>query len=160
MLMTEDERNEKVQRLEVAYKKTNELLESQQMSRDLHPGSDIASKWTIITAAYSGLEQVIKYLIADENSCTIRELLEMQEQGSNRTKRRYLYRTHNLASLFCRLRDETKLIIRDYFSQYQSLHSYITINTVDEFLLEVSGVRGRGYELWRYTLIKTMSSST
>ena len=152
--MIDNEKSEKVQRLGVAYRKTRKFLESQPITRDFHPGSDIASKWTIITAAYSGLEQSIKYLIAEEMSCTIRELLNLGGGNGNGKIRNRPYQTHNLASLFHHLEEETKSVIRDYFAQYQSLHSYITIETVDNFLSEVSGVDGRGYELWRYTLIE------
>lgn len=154
MLMTKEAKSEKVQRLVVAYSKTKELLESSPMTRDLHLGSDIANRWTIVTAAYSGLEQVIKYLIADEKSCTIQELLDKQGQSRKGKKKKHSYRTHNLASLFCRLEEKTKSVIRDYFSQYQSLHCYITIETVDDFFSLISGVDGKGYELWRYTLIE------
>ena len=152
--MTDNEKFEKAQRLSVAYEKTKKFLESQSVTRDYHPGSDIASEWTIITAAYSGLEQVIKYLIAEEKSFTIQELLHKQGQSGNGKKKNHPYRTHNLASLFDYLKDETKTIIREYYSQYQSLHSYITIETVDGFLSQVSRVDGKGYELWRYTLIQ------
>lgn len=154
MLMTDIEKFEKVQRLSVAYEKTRILLESQPVTRDLHPGSDIASGWTIIIAAYSGLEQVIKYLIAEENSCTIQELLCNQGQSRNGKNKGHSYLTHNLASLFHYLKKETKAIIREYYSQYQSLHSYITFETVDGFLSEVSRGDGKGYERWRYTLIE------
>ena len=152
--MIDHEKSEIVQRLGVAYRKTRKFLESQPITRDLHPGSEIASNWTIITAAYSGLEQSIKYLIAEEKSCTIRELLNLGGENGNGKIRNRPYQTHNLASLFHHLEEETKSVIRDYFAQYQSLHSYITIETVDDFLSEVSGVDGRGYELWRYTLIE------
>ena len=152
--MTDNEKFEKVQRLRVAYKQTKKFLESQPVTRDFHPGSDIASGWTIITAAYSGLEQVLKYLIAEEKSCTIQELLHKQKQSGNGKNKNYPYRIHNLALLFDYLKDETKTIIREYYSQYQSLHSYITIETVDGFLSEVSREDGKGYELWRYTLIE------
>ena len=152
--MMNHEKREKVQRLEVAYKSINQLLESQLMSRDFHLGSDIAMKWLFVTAAYSGLEQVIKYLVAEERSCTIRELLKMEAESGNYNTGRRPFQTHNLATLFSSLEDKTKSIVRDYFSQYQSLHWYITIETVDDFLSEVSGVDGRGYELWRYSLIE------
>ena len=37
---------------------------------------------------------------------------------------------------------------------FQSLHPYVSVETVDEFLSVVSEADGRGYERWRYTLIE------
>ncbi len=153
MSMTYEQKVEKVQRLEVAYTTTKDTLESQPLVREFHPGSDIASKWGIITAAYSGLEQVIKYLIAEENSYTIEQMINPQGQ-SNTGGTNSSYRTHNLAALFSHLENNTKSLVRNYYSQFQSLHSYIEIDKLDDFLSEVSGPRGRGYERWRYTLIE------
>ena len=80
--MTKKEKSEILQRLIVAQKKTNEMFGREPISRDLHPGSDIAQRWTLITAAYSGLEQTLKFLIAVEKSQIINELLNYQSQGN------------------------------------------------------------------------------
>ena len=134
---------EKVKRLRTAYTKCKVTSESRPLVQEIDPGTIIASNWGIITAAYSGLEQSIKYLIAEEKSCTIEELIKHQE-----------YKTHNLASLFSYLKEKNQSLIRNYYSQFQSLHSYIEIEKLDDFLWEVSGPQGTGYERWRYSLIE------
>ncbi len=152
MPMTVRQKAEKVQRFKVAYTRAKDALELQPRFQECHPGSDIANKWGIITAAYSGLEQNIKYLIAEESSLTVEELINQREHTSS-GEGNFLFRTHNLSALFSHLENNTKSLARDYYSQYQSLHSYIEINNLDDFLSEVSGPRGKGYERWRYTLI-------
>ena len=158
MLMTKKEKSEILQRLIVAQKKTNEMFGREPISRDLHPGSDIAQRWTLITAAYSGLEQTLKFLIAVEKSQNINELLNYQSQGNEGGKKssgeRFLFRTHSLATLFCHLEESTKDVVRDVYCQFQSLHSYIGIENLDDFLKKVSGNDGKGYERWRYSLIE------
>ena len=148
MAMSDHEKREKVQRLVTAHKKTKDALEREPVSRELHAGSDIARKWPVITAAYSGLEQTLKYLIAEEKHKGIAELIGFRE------KNRYPYQTHNVAWLFSELENPAQEVLRDFYGRYQSLHSYITVETVDEFLRIVSEPRGRGYERWRYSLIE------
>ena len=150
MQMSEEERLEKVQRLRTAHDKTRQVLEDELVTRELHPGTDIARNWMVITAAYNGLEQTIKYLVADENGMNISELIELKEEDG---KTRYPYRTHDLLWLFSRLAPETQRIIRDFYERFKSLHSYIQIGCVNEFLNQVSE-DGKGYEKWRYTLIE------
>ena len=158
MPMTRTEKIEKVQRLLTAHRKTKEMLEREPVTWELHPGTDIARKWTVITAAYSGLEQTFKYLIAEEKAYTIRELIEFAEPDSDAAsdgkRKHYPYRTHNLAWLFSQIAESTQEVVQDYFGRFQSLHSYITIEGLDQFLEEVSGPKGTGYERWRYTLIE------
>ena len=78
MPMSREEKLEKVQRLLTAHRKTKEALESEQVTWELHAESDIARKWPVITAAYSGLEQTLKYLIADEKEKSIAELIRRE----------------------------------------------------------------------------------
>ena len=148
MPMSRGEKIEKVQRLCTAHRKTKETLEAEPVTWELHPGSDIARKWTVVTAAYSGLEQTIKYLIAEQNSQSIKELIAFREG------KKHPYRTHDVGQLFSRLPPQTQDVIRDFYGRFQSLHPYITVKTVDEFLSVVSGAGGTGYERWRYTLIE------
>lgn len=158
MPMTRGERIERVQRLITAHRKTREALEREPVTTELHPGTDIARRWPVITAAYNGLEQTLKYLIAEEKAYTIDELMEFAEPDiedvNDRRRKRYPYRTHNLAWLFSQLPESTQNVVRDFFGRFQSLHSYITIAGLDQFLEEVSGPKGTGYERWRYTLIE------
>lgn len=149
---------EKVQRLLTAHKTTREALESNPVTWELHPGTDIARNWPVITAAYSGLEQTLKYLIADRTGISIPELIDLvalPDAGINqRHAGRHPYRTHNLAWLFSKLDDPARDVVRDFYGRFRSLHSYVAVADVDEFLNQVSGPRGAGYERWRYTLIE------
>ena len=158
MPMSRDASIEKVQRLLTAYKKTKETLEGEPATWELHPGTDIARNWTVITAAYSGLEQTLKYLIAEENGLTIPELIDFavpdNVDANEHNARTYPYRTHSLGWLFSKLQKPTQDVVREFFGRFQSLHSYIAIGRADNFLNLVSGRRGVGYELWRYTLIE------
>ena len=158
MPMSREAKIEKVQRLLTAHKKTTEVLESEPVTRDLHPGTDIARNWTVITSAYSGLEQTLKYLIAEENELSIEELIDFvvpQNLDVNETRHgNYPYRTHNLGLLFLKLQEETRVVVRDFYQRFRSLHSYVGSASVDQFLALVSGPGGAGYERWRYTLIE------
>ena len=102
MPMSEDEKIEKVQRLLTAHRKTKEVLGNEPVTWEVHPGSEIARNWTVITAAYSGLEQTMKYLIAEENAQSIAELIE------RRGRKKSPYETHDVAKLFSKLREATQ----------------------------------------------------
>ena len=158
MPMTREETKEKIQRLRTAHKKTKETLDWEPLTWELHPGTNIARKWTVVTAAYSGLEQTLKYLIAEEQGHTIPQLIDYGQPEIRYTdkyaRRQYPYRTHNLAFLFSALGKATQDIVREFFARFQSLHSYITIDRVDQFLEEASGAKGLGYGRWRYMLIE------
>lgn len=148
MPMTREEKIEKVQRLVVAHTKTKEALENQPVTWDVHPGSEIASKWPVITAAYSGFEQTMKYLIAEEKAQTIAELI------ARRNGKKSPYETHDLSKLFRKLAEPTQGVVREFYARFQSLHPYITIKTADEFLKEISHEGGHGYARWRYALVE------
>ena len=89
MPMSKNEKLEKVQRLHTAHRKTKEFLENEPPTWELHPGTDIARNWTVITAAYSGLEQTIKYLVAEEKGPAHRRAArgaKENEAGSRTTR--------------------------------------------------------------------------
>ena len=148
MPMSEDEKIEKVQRLLTAHRKTKEVLENESVTWEVHTGTDIARNWTVITATYSGLEQTMKYLVAEEKGQSITELISFREG------KKCPYLTHDVGLLFSRLTAQTQDVIRDFYGRFQSLHPYVSVETVDEFLSVVSEADGRGYERWRYTLIE------
>lgn len=156
--MTKEERVEIVQRLRVAHKQTKRMLEGEIVALELHPGTDIARNWPVITAAYSGLEQTIKYLIAEEKGCTIQELGDESDptnkQFSSRHNQAHPFRTHNIAWLFSKLGEPTQNVARDFYGRFQSLHPYIRIPQLDLFLQRISGRKGTGYARWRYSLIE------
>lgn len=157
MPMSREDKMEKVQRLLTAQNKTKEMLEGEPVTRELHPGTDIARNWTVITSAYCGLEQTLKYLLADEKGLTIEELIgfSSSKKGVAQNKaRKNSFATHNLSRLYSDLQVSTKNILQEYYSRFQSLHSYIEARKVDDFLERVSGSKGTGYERWRYTLIQ------
>ena len=158
MPMSRDTKIEIVQRLQTAHKKTKKILEMEPVTRELHPGTDIARNWTVITASYSGLEQTIKYLIAEEKGLTIAELVTFVDRkdlnGNKGSTKKYPFQTHNLGWLFSKLEGLTQDVVRDFYGRYKSLHSYLNIGRVDQFLNAVSGRKGVGYQRWRYTLIE------
>ena len=141
--MIVDNKREILQRLKTAFKKTKKLFEDNPIPRDLHPGTNIANYWPIITATYSGLEQTLKFLIAIENSQSIQEFLTNDANF-----------THNLSYLFGQLGNQTKNMLEDDYIQFQSLHCYIPKENIGSFIEHVSGSDGKGYQLWRYSLIQ------
>ena len=141
--MAGDDKEEILQRLKTAFQKTKKLYEDNPIPRDLHQGTNISNHWPIITATYSGLEQTLKFLIANENCQPIQEFL------NNKTNR-----IHDLSSLFGQLGNQTKKLLEDDYIQFQSLHWYIPIEDIGSFLAHVSGNDGKGYQLWRYSLIQ------
>ena len=156
--MSRDEKFEKVVRLLTAHGRTKKVLENEPVVCQGHQGADIAETWPVITAAYSGLEQTIKYLIAEEKGLTIQELVDsaVTENGQANEGRRGKnpYRTHDLGSVFSRLEEPTKKTVREFFGRYKSLLPGIGIGRVDQFLCQVSGKKGDGYVRWRYALIE------
>ena len=144
MSMTEGDKRKKVERLRIAHEWiTKNVLGSQTIVQDMHSDASIAQNWTTITTGYSGFEQTLKYLIAEQ-------------EGQDVTKRnnRPQYPTHDVSELFLKLEKSTKRHIQEYYARLQSLHSYVEIETVEEFLESISPEGGRGYELWRYALIE------
>lgn len=158
MRKTRRESMEIVQRLRAAHKQTKKLFDGEEVVLELHAGTEIARYWPIITASYSGLEQTIKYLIAEEKGMGTQELIGQSIPGQSRSGRRrkqvYPYRTHNIAWLFSKLGEPTQSVLHEFYERFQSLHSYIPILQLDEFLQKVSANKGTGYERWRYALIE------
>ena len=138
MPMSRDERIERVQRLQTAHKTTKEAMESKPATWELHPGTDIARNWPVITAAYSGLEQTLKFLIAEQKGLTIAELIDLSAPPNGRLDERnsgrHPYRTHDLAWLFSKFDERTRDVVRDFYGRFRSLHSYVTVALADEFL--------------------------
>ena len=166
MPMSRDEKFEKVQRLLTAHGRTKKVLENEPVVWELHPGTDIAQTWPVITAGYSGLEQTIKYLIAEEMKLTVQELLDFavaeNGEGNEGRRRNCPFRTHNLGRLFSRLEEPTKDTVREFFGRYKSLLPDIGIGRVDQFLYRVSGRKGEGdgNVRWRYALIEEKTLPT
>ena len=98
-----------------------------------------------MAAGYSGIEQSFKCMIAMERGITIEALLK--EKQTN-------FRTHDLGDLFDQISEDTKQVLNEYYERFQSLHNYIETERLCDFLKEVSGTEGKGYEQWRYALIQ------
>ena len=75
MPMLRDEKTKTMQRLFTTHGKTREVLKNERAVRELHPGTKIASNWTVMTASYSRLEQTSKFLTVDERGLTASELI-------------------------------------------------------------------------------------
>lgn len=143
--MNQNERREILQRLESAWKRSQEAFEKTEKGRDLHQGTQIANWWMFMAAGYSGIEQSFKCIIAMERGMTIGALLK--EKQTN-------FRTHDLGDLFDQISEDTKQVLNEYYERFQSLHNYIKVERLCDFLKEASGAGGRGYEQWRYALIE------
>ena len=112
---------------------------------DLHAGTAIANAWALVTIAYSGIEQSLKYIIARQDNLTVNEWL-----GTDVGKKHW---RHDLSKLYDVLDRDAQVILSEYYARFQSLHNYIETTTLRSFLLEVSQ-DGRGYQRWRYALVE------
>ena len=131
-------------RLEMAYRRCQELFDNMPPSRDLIPSVNLVNSWPIITAAYSGIEQSLKYLIA--SSC------KMSVPAMRKSTREYNH--HDLRKLLIALDKDAQSYLTAYYECFQSLHNYIESADLPAFLAAISSIDGRGYENWRYALIE------
>ena len=141
-----------LQRLKVAQRRTERAFLRDGPTRDLHPGSEIAAAWPFITAGYCGIEQTYKFLVANKRGVSVAELVDTPgERGKG-----FPFRTHDLQALHSRLDDPAREILEDDYRVFRSLHDYVDLPSLGEFLGIVSdppdGKAGRGYESWRYSL--------
>lgn len=133
------------QRLKVALRKTRAAYDSDSSGRDIDVGTDIANIWMYIASCYSGVEQSLKVIYAEHRGRSIAEMRNEIRRG----------RGHDLALLFNGLDHGAKCILARYYARFQSLHDYIPIVSLPEFLQSISRTDGKGYERWRYALIET-----
>ncbi len=151
-MLTNEQRQETVLRLQTALCTTAKSHRLVGSKRDLHPGTNMAIQWGAITLSYSGLEQTLKYLVAVERGKTIEGVRKSLKKDG-----------HDLFKIFGCLEEDTKETLREHYAVYQSLHSYIEMPTLDEFLCDVSRAPNEkdgivtGYERWRYLLIEEKS---
>lgn len=143
--MNQSEQREILQRLESAWKRSQAAFEKTEAGRELDLGTRIANWWMFMAAGYSGIEQSFKFIIATKKEKTIEDLLNGKESP---------YRTHDLGFLFKKIDKKARQMLNEYYERFQSLHNHIEIATLQDFLKEVSGARGKGYEKWRYALIE------
>ncbi len=141
-----------LQRLKVAQRRTERAFLRDGPTHDLHPGTEIASAWPFITAGYCGIEQTFKFLIANDKGVSVAQLVDWSpDQG-----RGFPFRTHDLHELFLKLDYPAREVLEGHYRVFRSLHDYVDVPSLDEFLKTVSdppgGKAGRGYESWRYSL--------
>ena len=140
-----DYQSETAARLRAAVKWSQKTLAVLPPARDLHRGTSLANAWALITVAYSGVEQSLKFLISQQKHKTVREW-RCSEEGEK------LGSSHGLIKLFDALDPNAVHVVTEYYERFQSLHRYITKRSLRGFLEEVS--RGeKGYILWRYSLV-------
>ena len=134
------------QRLWTAQRRAAEIFDRVPIRRDLHHGTEIANEWMYIAAAYSGIEQVYKYLIADDGGMSVTEL---------RKEAKGKHDHHDIHTLFCELQEGDRAVLSEHYACFQSLHNYIERCSVGEFLRGVSeGRRNSGSVRWRYALVE------
>ena len=85
MPITQGQREAFATRLESAYTHTRELNDTRPWVRELAWDYGLGQEWPIVTAAYSGIEQTLKFLIALQETKSVEELIETP-----------MYRTHRL----------------------------------------------------------------
>ena len=137
------------QRLRVAERRTREAYQKVIVGDDLHEGSQIAQMWPFITAGYCGIEQSFKFLIARRKGLrAVRQLLEEEKPS----RRRSAYQTHDLRFLYRKLDPTEQCRLSDDYRRFTSLHDYIVIASLTDFLEIVSSDDGNGYVSWRYSL--------
>ena len=117
----------------------------------------MAQEWPAISAAYSGIEQTLKFLIALDKGLTVDELLVedgIVENPEEEPNRRAKYRIHQLGTLLSRLDPGTRNRVEQEYTIWQSLYDYIPIRRCAEFLDHIQGNRNRGHLDWRYCLVQ------
>ncbi|MCY4583632.1 MAG: hypothetical protein OXE50_12690 [Chloroflexi bacterium] len=115
------------------------LYHANPVHHDVVPSYNALQAWPYIVCAYSGIEQTIKVLLQTNS-------IRYPDRGS---------KGHMLDYLFSLLPESEKDIVRECYAIYHSLHTYIDIDTADEFLKAISGgVQSKsGYNDWRYMLM-------
>lgn len=157
MPIDDDTRVEITLRLQTAYAETLESYTRKPAWIELLRDVALAQQWLTIGAAYSGIEQTLKYLIALQKDFTVDELLVERgilENPREEPERRTRYRIHQLATLFRRLDRHTREAVEHDYAVWQSLYDYLTIPRCVEFLEHIQGDNNEGHLDWRYCLIQ------
>lgn len=144
-------------RLRTAHEEIREHHERQPAGFEIIGDIALARQWATIGAAYSGIEQTLKFLIALERDLTVDELLVdkgIVENPEREPEKRTKYRIHEVGTLFLRLDRQTREAIEDGYAVWQSLYDYVPISTCAEFLDHIQGDDNKGDRAWRYCLIQ------
>ena len=157
MPLEEAHRDSLAIRLHAAYKQTSDWNEARPWAHELVADYQLGQEWPVISAAYSGIEQTLKLLIALDMGKTIEELINLQDnevQQVGRRRRRPAYLTHRLGFLFSKLDPGKREAVEEDYARWQSLHSYVDMPTCEEFLNHIQGDGEDGYQNWRYCLVQ------
>ena len=144
-------------RLQTAYAEMHESYARKPAWVEILTDVALAQQWLAIGAAYSGIEQTLKFLIALEKDLTVDELLAKNgivDNPGEQPERRTRYRTHELETLFSRLDPQTRQSVEHDYAVWQSLYDYLPIPTCAQFLDHIQGDNKKGHEDWRYCLIQ------
>ena len=131
--LTDAQKNAFSTRLDSAYTQTRDLSETRPWAHEIVRDYGLGQDWPIVTAAYSGIEQTLKFLIALDRDITIQELIAIRA-----------FRTHRLAFLFDHLSCENQRAAQRYYARWQSLYSHVDVATCEEFSPTSGGRRRRG----------------
>ena len=112
-------------RLRFAHEETLAGYAQRPLRNELIGDVVLGQQWPAISAAYSGIEQTLKFLIALDKGLTVDELLVengIVENPEEEPPRRTKYRIHQLGTLFSRLDPGTSnRIDQDYTIQGEIL---------------------------------------
>ena len=137
---------EVTQRLWTAQQRTAQSFDRVAIQPDLYQGTEIANKWMYFAAAYSGIEQVYKFLIANHKGMSV---ADWREQAKGK------HDHHDIHTLFGKLPEVDRNILSEHYACFRSLHNYIEPDSLDMFLEVISGGRGNsGSVRWRYALVE------
>ena len=144
-------------RLRTAYAETQGNYARKPAGIEIIRDVALAQQWLTIGAAYSGIEQTLKYLIAFHKDLTVDELLVengIVENPAEEPEKRTRYRIHELGTLFLRLDRQTREAVEHDYAVWQSLYDYLPIFTCAGFLDHTQGDDNRGHLDWRYCPIQ------
>ena len=141
-------------RLRSAYEGTLAGYAQRRLGYELLGDIALAQEWPAISAAYSGIEQTLKFLLALDKALTVNELLPDKGIDENPGGKPTKYRIHQLGILFSRLGKGTRDSVERDYKIWQSLYDYIPIHSCSEYLDHIQGNHNNGHLDWRYCLIQ------
>ena len=139
-------------RLSNAYDKVRSAWESTPPVHELSPSYALSNIWPALTMSYSGIEQTRKFLLARARGLSVAELIALPRSASREPHGSF--RSHDLSWLFGQLDPPVRAALEADFRTFLSLYSFIPHDGLDDFLLDISGHRGDGYQRWRYILVE------
>ncbi len=118
--------------LDTIHRKIVDWLQERPIQNDIASLHFIINGWPFVTMAYPLLEQSLKALVM------------VQDESYAETEMRK--DSHSLNTVFGRINGKDAERLRKGYRAFQSLHSYISYRTLDEFMGEID----TDYVKWRY----------